>query len=83
MALMIGNGFVLAGLIGGGLVFWLFLCAIRRKIRAGSARDQKTQARATPALLGAMFGFPAGLWIYDKLYPCPPPCNEQLSEPEA
>jgi hypothetical protein len=52
---------VLAGMLGGGLALWLLLRLIRRKIGAGCVE--------TPASLGTMFGFPAGWWIYDKLYP--------------
>lgn len=75
------NDVVLAGLLGGGLGLWLLLRMIRFKMRTrraattwqtGSVSDPKTQTRETAALLGSMFGFYAGLWIYDKLYPCPP-----------
>ncbi len=75
------NDMILAGLLGGGLGLWLLLRMIRFKMRSrsaattwpvGSASDPRTQARETAALLGSMFGCPAGLWIYDKLYPCPP-----------
>jgi hypothetical protein len=75
------NDIALAGLLGGGLGLWLLLRMIRFRMRrkraattwqTGSQSDPATQARETSALLGAMFGFPAGLWIYDKLYPCPP-----------
>ncbi|GEM_PF-3177067 len=59
--------FVLAGLLGSGLVLWLLLWAIRRKMQAGGSR---ASAREASVLLGALFGFPAGLWIYDKLCPC-------------
>lgn len=77
----VGKDVVLAGLLGGGLGVWLLLRMIRFKMRTrqpamswqeGSANDPRTQARETAALLGALFGFPGGLWIYDKLYPCPP-----------
>jgi hypothetical protein len=64
------NGIVLVGLLSGGLALWLLLRLIRRRIRAGSEWDRETLARERPALLGAIFGFPAGLWIYDKLCPC-------------
>ena len=70
---MIVSGVVLAGLLGGGLALWLLLRLIRRKIRAGSVNQREPKGRETAALLGAMFGFPAGLWIYDKLYPCSRP----------
>jgi hypothetical protein len=75
------NDVLVAGLLGGGLGLWLLLRLIRFKMRrnrpatawdAGSINESGTQARETAALLGAMFGYPAGLWIYDKLYPCPP-----------
>ncbi len=66
--------FVLGGILAGGVGLWLALCAIRYKIRI---RDPITAnevgaaegARQRPALLGALFGSPAGHWIYDKLYP--------------
>jgi hypothetical protein len=67
---MIVNGFVLASLLGGGLALWLLFYAIRRKIRAGGVNNRQASARETSALLAALFGFPAGAWIYDKLYPC-------------
>jgi len=61
------NGIVLVGLLGGGLALWLVLRLIRRRI--GAASDRETLSRERPVLLGTMFGFPAGLWIYDKLCP--------------
>lgn len=61
------KGAVLAGLLGGGLALWLLLRLIRRRIWAESGSEARP--RETPASLGAMFGFPAGLWIYDKTYP--------------
>jgi len=81
------NEFVLAGLLGGGLGLWIVLGLIRFKMRAArpaTPAEQATamQARGAPALLGAMFGFPAGLWIYDKLYPCPSGTPLSLCEPE-
>ncbi len=71
------NEFVLASLLGGGVALWLVLCGVRFKMRAsqaGNSLDDSAaeRARRTPALLGAMFGFPAGQWIYDKLYPSTP-----------
>jgi hypothetical protein len=65
------NGSVFIGLLAGGLALWLLLRLIRRRIGAGSMSDRETQAHDNPILLGAMFGFPAGLWIYDKLSPLP------------
>jgi hypothetical protein len=59
------NDIVLIGLLGGGLALWLVLRLIRRRI--GAASDRETLPRERPVLLGTMFGFPAGLWIYDKL----------------
>lgn len=81
------NEFVLASLLGGGLALWLLLNMVRFKLRATWSRtleeeDAAMQARRMPALLGAMFGFPAGLWIYDKLYPCPAGTPLPLCEPE-
>ncbi|MHB1423040.1 MAG: hypothetical protein ACYC3I_07575 [Gemmataceae bacterium] len=58
------NDLVLGGVLGGGLGLWLLLRMIRYRMRS-----EEAQARETPALFGAMFGCPAGLWIYDKLYP--------------
>lgn len=75
------NDVVLAGLLVGGLGLWLLLRMIRYRMRArrgvsgwqeGSEIDPSIQTRATAALLGTRFGFPAGMWVYDKLYPCPP-----------
>ncbi len=68
--------FVLAGVLGGGLGLWLVLGLIRYKMRSDGADDPieettEVQVRRRPALMGAMFGFPAGHWIYDKLYPSP------------
>lgn len=82
------NEFVLAGLLGGGLGLWILLGTVRLKMRAGrpiapSEQDAAMQARSAPALFGAMFGFPAGLWIYDKLYPCSSGIPLPLCEPEA
>ncbi|HWG43852.1 MAG TPA: hypothetical protein VN688_13830 [Gemmataceae bacterium] len=71
------NEFVLAGLLGGGVALWLLLCGVRFKMQGKQARSLFDESapqgsRRTPALLGAMFGFPAGQWIYDKLYPNTP-----------
>jgi hypothetical protein len=63
------NSVVLAALLGGGLALWLLLRLIRRRIRAGDVSEQAALLHETPASLGTMFGFPAGLWIYDKIYP--------------
>jgi hypothetical protein len=68
--------FVLAGVLAGGLGIWLVLWLIRYKMRSRRPEDPveetaEEQVRRRPALLGAMFGFPAGHWIYDKLYPSP------------
>lgn len=82
---------VFACLLGGGLGLWLLLRMVRFKMRTraaeatwqtGSVRDPNTQAREKAALFGALFGFPAGMWIYDKLYPCPPGATP-LCEPPA
>jgi hypothetical protein len=59
------NDGIFAAVLGGGLTLWLLLCLIRRKIRSSGERTRTENA----ALLGAMFGSPAGVWIYDKLYP--------------
>jgi hypothetical protein len=59
----------LVGVMGGGLGFWLLLRLIRLRMRARSGRERKISPRSTTALYGAMFGCPAGIWIYDKLYP--------------
>jgi hypothetical protein len=80
--------FVLAGLLGGGVGLWLVLCLIRFKMRArhaGSTVEESVEekVRRRPALLGAMFGFPAGHWIYDKLYPAPNGKSGPLPSPEA
>ncbi len=63
------NDMVLVGLLGGGSALWLLLRLIRRRIQNRSESDRETLSHERPALLGAMFGFPAGLWIYDKLCP--------------
>ena len=64
------NGIVLVGILGGGLALWLVLRLIRRRIGATRDSDREALSRERPVLLGTMFGFPAGLWIYDKLCPC-------------
>lgn len=64
--------FTLVGLLGGGGVLWLLLWMVRYRMRAGSAfEEDPAEAVRRPALLGAMFGFPAGGWIYDRLHPYP------------
>ncbi len=82
------NEFILVGLLGGGVVLWLLLCAVRYKMRRGRTASLAEEGaaewtRRTPALLGARFGFPAACWIYDKLYPCPAPVIECLASPES
>lgn len=64
------SGVVLASLLGGGLSLWLLLRMVRYRIRAGSGSDGKAQERERAALLGVCFGFPAGMCLYDRLYPC-------------
>jgi hypothetical protein len=78
------NEFALAGVLGGGFALWLVLSIVRFKLRAAhpTEDDAAEQVWRRPALLGAMFGFPAGLWIYDKLYPCPSGAPAPLCEPE-
>lgn len=83
----VANDVVLVGVLGGGLALWGLLVTIRFRMRRRqpetlSAEDASMQARATPALLGAMFGYPAGMWIYDKLYPCPAGTPLPLCEPQ-
>lgn len=65
------NEYILLGLVGGGVGLWLVLALVRIKMRAGHTETAGVGATALhgPALLGAMFGSPAGAWIYDKLYP--------------
>jgi hypothetical protein len=64
--------FTLLAILGGGVALWLVLSLIRYKRRAAPPieEDAAEQSRRTPALLGAMFGSPSGLCIYDKLYLC-------------
>jgi hypothetical protein len=68
-SLPVVNDIVLVGLLGGGLALWLLLCLIQRRIQAASASDREALSRQRPAPFGAMFGFPAGVWIYDRLCP--------------
>lgn len=65
------NVYILLGLVGGGVGLWLVLALVRFKMRAGQVGMVGVGETALhgPALLGAMFGSPAGAWIYDKLYP--------------
>ncbi len=60
------SGVVLTGILSGGLVLWLLLLLIRFHKRAS---DGRMQARETSVLLAALFGFPAGMCIYDRLCP--------------
>jgi hypothetical protein len=64
--------FTLLAILGGGVALWLALSLVRYKRRADPPieEDAAEQARRTPALLGAMFGSPSALCIYDKLYLC-------------
>jgi hypothetical protein len=68
------NEYILLGLVSGGVGLWLVLAIVRFRMRAGQADTAGAggvgaTALHRPALLGAMFGSPAGAWIYDKLYP--------------
>lgn len=87
-AASLANDFVLASVLGGGVVVWILLVMIRFNMRKRQptepgGKDEAMPARAAPALLSAQFGFPAGMWIYDKLYPCPAGTPLSLCEPEA
>jgi hypothetical protein len=67
---------ILLGVLGGGVGLWLGLAMLRYKMRGRQAEapteeDIHERSRRRPALLGAMFGTPAGLWLYDKLCPVP------------
>jgi hypothetical protein len=81
------DDFVLLTLLGGGLGLWFLLCLIRYKLRGrqavDAARSGEPNRTDDAALLGAMFGCPAGMWIYDKLYPCPASAAGPLCEPPA
>ncbi len=66
------DGFLLVCL-GGGLTLWLALIFLRWKLRDGGASSSGDEAAITPALLGTMFGCPAGAWISDKRYPLSAP----------
>ncbi|HEY7315348.1 MAG TPA: TPM domain-containing protein [Gemmataceae bacterium] len=83
-SMLVLNEFALIAILGGGVALWLVLRIVRFKMRIAHAPEEVTaeRTRETPALLGAMFGFPAGLWIYDKLYPCPSGAPAPLCEPE-
>lgn len=81
------NDFVFASILGGGAVVWILLVMIRFNMRKRQSeepggKDAALPARTAPALLSAVFGFPAGMWIYDKLYPCPAGTPLSLCEPE-
>ena len=78
------NEFALAAILSSGIALWLVLRIVHFKMRAAHPTEETAteRTRETPALLGAMFGFPAGLWIYDKLYPCPSGAPAPLCEPE-
>jgi hypothetical protein len=64
--------FTLLAILGGGVALWLLLSLVRYKRRAAPPLDEDAaeQARRMAALLGAMFGSPSALCIYDKLYLC-------------
>jgi hypothetical protein len=74
---------ILGGVIAGLVGLWLMLCAIRFKMRRAHRTDDETAEPADrkAALLGSMFGTPAGCWIYDKLFRGPPG-TVPLPEPE-
>jgi hypothetical protein len=67
------NDVVLVAVLGGGFLLWFLLALVRLKMRARqSAMPSEEETRLRPALLGSLFGCPAGFWIYDKLYPSLP-----------
>ncbi|MFO0880473.1 MAG: hypothetical protein U0840_24270 [Gemmataceae bacterium] len=49
---------------GGLLALWLVLLLLRRQL----ARNDRPLATYQPAMLGNIFGVPAGFWIYDRLF---------------
>lgn len=73
---------LLLGLAAVLLVFWLIVWVIRRRMEAAPAQPPEL----VPAVLGSMFGTPAGVWIYDRLfltYRPPPPAAVPDPEPPA
>ena len=70
---------VLASLLGGGVAVWLLLRMVRFRMRTGTASGGRMQEEETAALFGGLFGFPAGICIYDKVYPCLPTHTEPES----
>jgi hypothetical protein len=62
------NDVLLLGCLGGGIALWILLLAIHWKLGLKSTPSQEKAPLLTPALLGAIFGFPTGAWINDKIY---------------
>lgn len=63
------SGVVLSSLLGGGVAVWLLLRIVRFRMRARRASNGKIQEQEMAALLGVLFGFPAGMCIYDNIHP--------------
>ncbi len=59
--------------LGGGIAAWLLLVLLRWRMRVGRAASPGDETAMTPALLGTMFGCPAGAWIHDKSHPLSAP----------
>ncbi len=76
------DNLVLALVLGAGgvlIAFWLVLRMVRRPAHEAEPRE------LTPAILGSLFGSPAGFWIYDKLFLAyrPPAPVQPASPPPA
>lgn len=59
---------VLGSLVGGGLLAWLILAVLRKRLCAGRT-EEADGARESAILLGTMFGCPAAQSVYEKLGP--------------
>jgi hypothetical protein len=66
------NLVLVGGIIAGVLGFWVVLGLMLRGLGAADTGSAYQEIRGRgvllPALLGSLFGVPAGYWIYDKLF---------------
>jgi hypothetical protein len=73
-------------LIGVMIGVWILLMVLHRAVarRQAVASGEPCRPLYQPAMLGSLFGVPAGFWVYDRLFRRErPPAETAVEEPPA